>query len=76
MPRSSLTTTWSRPAEPPGVLAVISVSETTLTEVALPPIVTVAPLTKPVPLIVTALAPAIVPSAGVIEETVGLGGVT
>ena len=38
------------------VVAVISVSESTTTEVAALPIVTVAPATKPVPLIVTVRA--------------------
>jgi hypothetical protein len=70
IPFESLTTTSSLPIPSP-VFAVISVAETTLTSVALLPIVTVAPSAKPVPLILTAVLPSEVPSAGVIEVTVG-----
>src|SRR5271168_126058 len=46
----SVTTTGTAPAACAGVFAVISVSPTTTTEVAVEPIVTVAPLRNPVPL--------------------------
>src|ERR1039458_4489269 len=66
-------------AEPP-VVAVISVGETTVTldaamavdPVPLPwPISTVAPATKPVPVILILVPPFTVPDAGLTEETVG-----
>ncbi len=66
-------------AEPPVVVAVISVGETTFTSdaaiavdpVPLPcPISTVAPATKLVPVIVILVPPVTVPDAGLTEETV------
>src|ERR1700693_6010502 len=53
------------------VLAVLSVSETTATEVAAAPIVTVEPARKPLPLILTAVPPAVGPWVGSTEVTVG-----
>jgi len=54
------------------VVAAIEVLLATLTPVAaVPPIVTVAPLKKPVPVIVTAVPPAVVPDVGEIAVTVG-----
>jgi len=49
----------------------ISVSETTLTDVAALPIVTVAPAKKPLPLIVTAVPPAAGPEVGLMDVTFG-----
>src|SRR5437763_17149259 len=54
-----------------GGVAVSSLPDSTLTAVAALPIVTVAPATKPLPLIVTAVAPALGPEAGAIELTLG-----
>ncbi len=52
--------------------AVIEVALTTVTLVAAtPPIVTVAPVVKPVPVSVTAVPPAAGPDAGLIAVTVG-----
>ena len=57
---------------PDGVVAVIVVELVTLTPVAaLPPMVTVAPLTKFVPVMVTLVPPAIGPELGDIAVTVG-----
>ena len=67
-----VTTTLFVPAVPAGVIAVSEVALTKTTFVAaLPPIVTVAPLTKPVPVIVTAVPPAIGPLFGAIAVTDG-----
>jgi len=46
---------------------------TARTVVAVPPIFTVAPVRKPVPAMVTAVPPLVVPVLGVIEITVGAG---
>ena len=52
----------------------IDVLLTTVTLVAaVPPRVTVAPARKPVPVMVTAVPPAVVPDVGEIELTVGAG---
>ena len=57
---------------PAGVIAVMEVAETKLTPVAeLPPMVTVAPETKPAPEIVTGVPPVTLPVAGEILEKVG-----
>jgi hypothetical protein len=54
------------------VVAVIDVLLTTVTLVtAVPPKLTVAPVRKPVPVIVTAVPPAVVPEVGEIAVTVG-----
>jgi hypothetical protein len=56
---------------------VIEVEETTVTDVpAVPPKLTVAPVTKPVPVIVTRVPPAVGPAAGLRDVTVGAGDVT
>jgi hypothetical protein len=69
-----VTVTVTAPAAWAGVVAVIVVAFTTVTPVAaVPPIVTVAPLTNPVPAIVTLVPPPIGPEFGVIELTVGGG---
>jgi hypothetical protein len=55
-----------------GVTAVIELELPTTTLVAaVPPIVTVMPLTKPVPLMVIVAPPAVRPVVGEIPETVG-----
>src|SRR5436190_10436427 len=62
------------PAACAGVVAVIVVLVTTVTPVAaVPPIVTVAPETKLVPLMVTAVPPAVAPDDGAMPVTVGWG---
>jgi len=56
------------------VVAVIDVLLTTVTPVAnVPPSWTVAPARKPVPLMVTAVPPLVVPDVGLIALTVGAG---
>src|ERR1700687_1025013 len=66
--------TFTAPAAWAGVMAVIDVLLTSVTPVAaVPPRPTVAPARKPVPVIVTAVPPLIVPELGVIEVTVGAG---
>ena len=61
---------------PGGVVAVILVALTTITPVAaVPPMVTVAPVTKAVPVIVTPVPPAVGPLPGEIEVTDGGGAV-
>lgn len=60
------------PADLAPVIQFKVVDEATLGEVQLvPPIVAVAPDTKPVPVIVTLVPPAVVPLVGAILETVG-----
>ena len=67
-----VTTTFLAPAVPVGVVAVIEVALTTLMPVAEePPIVTVAPGTKLVPVMVTLVLPAVGPELGNILVTVG-----
>jgi len=67
-----VTTTFLAPALPAGVVQVIDVAETTVTDVqALPPTVTVAPAAKFVPVIVIAVPPAVLPEVGEIEPMVG-----
>ena len=64
------TTSWA-PAAVAAVVAVISVSETTVTEVAELPILTVAGETKPLPLILTEVPPAVGPWVGLMRLHVG-----
>ena len=65
-------TTSLAPALSAGVVAVRLVALTKLTSfAAAPPIVTVAPLTKSVPVIVTLVPPAVGPEIGLIDVTVG-----
>lgn len=67
----TVTTTFWPPAVPAGVIAVIEVAFTKVTLVAAAlPIVTEAPLAKPVPVIVTAVPPASGPEDGEILATV------
>ena len=69
-----VTTTSTVPAACAAVFAVIDVALTTVTFVAaVPPIVTDAPDTKPVPVSVTEVPPADVPDEGEIAVTVGAG---
>ena len=69
-----VTATFTAPALPDGVVAVIVVELVTLTPVAaVPPKVTEAPLTKFVPVMVTLVPPAIGPELGDIAVTVGAG---
>ena len=66
-----VTTTFTSPAACAAVVTAIAVAFTTVTFVAAtPPIVTVAPLTKLSPMIVTADPPAADPDAGTIPATV------
>ena len=66
--------TFTAPAAWAAVVAVIDVLLPSVTPVAaVPPRLTVAPARKPVPVIVTAVAPLIVPELGMIEVTVGAG---
>jgi hypothetical protein len=71
-PTPVATTTSRGPTVPDGVVQVIEVDETTTTDVhELPPMVTVAPDMKFVPVIVTDVPPAVVPEVGKILVTVG-----
>jgi len=68
----TVTVTVTAPALPAGVVAVIEVLLTTTTLLAaVPPNVTVAPLAKFVPVIVTAVPPATGPLFGATVLTVG-----
>ena len=74
-----VTTTFLAPALPAGVVQVIDVAVTTTLVHATPPTVTVAPETKPVPVMVIGVPPAVDPDDGVIDvmvgvEIVGVGG--
>jgi len=67
-----VTTTFTAPAACAGVVAVICVALTTTTFVApAPPNVTVAPVAKFVPVMVTAVPPAVGPLFGLTPVTVG-----
>ena len=69
-----VTTTLMAPPEWAGATAVIEVLLTTITPVAVvPPSFTVAPARKPVPAMVTAVPPTVVPVTGEIALTVGAG---
>jgi hypothetical protein len=69
-----VTVTLTAPAACAGVVAVIVELLTTLTPVAaLPPTLTVAPATKFVPVIVTAVPPVVGPDAGATLPTIGAG---
>ena len=64
-PSLFVTLTLTAPAACEGVVAVIVVALTTVTAVAaVPPMMTVGPDRKPVPLIVTAVPPLVVPETG------------
>ena len=67
-----VTTTFTAPAAWAAVVAAIDVLLTTVTPVAaVPPRLTVAPVRKPVPVIVTPVPPPAGPVLGVIDVTVG-----
>src|SRR5436190_406109 len=67
-----VTVTFTDPPACAGVMAVIDVASTTTTLVAaVPPKVTVAPATKLVPVMLTALLPSVVPDAGLTLTIVG-----
>ena len=67
-----VTTALTTPGAPAGVTAVIEVAFTNTTLVAAdPPIVTVAPVMKPVPVIVTGVPPSVEPDDGDTAVTVG-----
>jgi hypothetical protein len=69
-----VTTTFTAPAAWAGVVAVIDVLLARVTLVAgVPPRLTVAPVRKPVPVIVTRVPPLVVPVLGVTEATLGAG---
>lgn len=69
-----MTTTLAVPAECAGVVAVMELLLTTVTPVVeVPPTLTAAPERKPVPVMVTAVPPAVVPEAGEILLIVGAG---
>ena len=69
-----VTVTVTAPAGFAGVTAVMVVEFTTTTPVAAtPPKVTVAPLTKPVPVMVTLVPPPVVPEGGLTFVIVGAG---
>ena len=67
-----VTVTGVEPAVPAGDLTVMVVALTTTTLVpALDPNATAAPLANPVPVMVTAVPPAVGPAGGLTEVTVG-----
>ena len=67
-----LTTISASPPACAGVVAVIDVAETTVTLVAaVPPIATVAPALNPVPVIVMAVPPLLLPRATLTADIVG-----
>ena len=66
-----VTTTLLAPTVPLGVVAVREVELTKELAAVVPPIVTDAPLTKPVPVMVILVPPANGPLDGVTEVTVG-----
>ena len=69
-----VTTTLTAPAAWAAVVAVMVVLFATVTLVAaVPPSFTVAPARKPVPVMLTAVPPAVVPELGAIVVTVGAG---
>jgi hypothetical protein len=76
VPPAVVTVTLTVPADSAGDVAVMEVAELTVTAVAvMVPNITVAEEVKPVPMMVTEVPPAVLPLAGVIDVTVGLGGV-
>ena len=69
-----VTTISFAPAVLAGVTAVtVLLSTTAMLEAAVPPMVTVAPLTKLLPLIVMAVPPVVGPQLGVTDNTTGDG---
>jgi hypothetical protein len=73
VPPRVVTVTTTTPALSAGEVAVIEVGELTVTNVdAVVPNLTVAPVTNPVPVMVTMVPPAVVPEAGLSDVTVGV----
>ena len=71
-PPAVMATTSLAPAVPAGVVQLRLVAEVTVVEVqAAPPMVTVAPVTKLVPVMVTLVPPAVGPEVGLMAVTVG-----
>lgn len=70
VPWAVVTTTSAAPAVPAGVVTVILVAEFAVTVATAPPMVTVA-LAMFVPEIDTGVPPAVVPVAGLTDDTVG-----
>jgi hypothetical protein len=66
-----VTVTFTVPVAWAVVVPVMLVAETVDTVTAAPPSETVAPVWKPVPLMVTAVPPRLDPLVGAIEDTVG-----
>ena len=67
------TVTTTVPADSAGEMAVIEVEESTVTDAAgVVPKSTVAPVAKPVPVMVTLVPPDVYPEVGEIELTTGL----
>ena len=74
VPPAPVTVTLTVPADSAGATAVIDVAELTVTlEAAVEPKLTVLPDTKPVPVIVTDVPPAVGPLVGLTTVTVGGG---
>ena len=74
VPPGVVTVTWTVPTAPAGDVAEMDVGPFTITPVAaVPPKKTVAPATKPVPVMVTPVPPALGPEFGVTPPTVGTG---
>jgi hypothetical protein len=74
VPDEVATVTFTVPADSAGDVAVIDVEEFTVTAVAVTvPNITVAPDTKPVPVIATEVPPLVGPLVGLMNVTVGLG---
>ena len=76
VPPAVVTRTLAVPAARAGVVQVIEVAETVTTAQVAPPMVTALAPVRLVPVIVTALPPAVLPLVGLIAVTVGAGGGT
>ena len=75
VPPDVVTKALAVPAVPVGVVQVIEVADTTLTEVqAAPPMVTALAAVRLVPVRVTAVLPKVLPLVGLMAVTVGAGG--
>ena len=72
VPPAVVTVTLTVPADSAGEVATIDVDELTVTAVAVTvPNITVAPDTKPVPVMVTEVPPVVGPEVGLMAVTVG-----
>ena len=74
MPPGVVTVMSTTPADSPGEVAVHEVDDEQLTEVPdeVPNLAVLEPTTKPVPVMVTTVPPAIGPATGVIPVTLGV----